>query len=165
MPYRSQHFVYQLSLGCSATFAGFRGFHAFCRRCANLVRILLWNILQRRWAKRIWWNQVSLAFNNFSRKVAAKWHDDFCWAGSFDPAFLAAMMYEGYLPTAHGPLSASSNGLGKYVVLPKLHVQRCVIMFEQLKVQHIHQEWRERWSVSLSIQFSSRTIQTTSMFS
>ncbi len=67
-------------------------------------------------------------------QIAAHWNNDFCWAASFEPSFIASMMYEGYLPTAHGPVESVRGQAEEYIVLPKLHEQRCLIMFEKLKV-------------------------------
>ena len=39
-------------------------------------------------------------------------------------------MYEGYLPTAHGPV----DGPMEYILLPKLHQERCIVHFEDLHV-------------------------------
>jgi hypothetical protein len=46
-------------------------------------------------------------------------------------------MYEGYLPTAHGPVEAKNMKSRPHLVLPKLHEARCVIMFEKLNVSAI----------------------------
>ena len=47
---------------------------------------------------------------------------DFCWSLSFETAFLRALCYEGFLPIC----CELGGGSGLYVLLPKLHVQRCV---------------------------------------
>ncbi|KAJ1481377.1 hypothetical protein T484DRAFT_1807539, partial [Baffinella frigidus] len=56
-------------------------------------------------------------------QIAKGWPSDFCWSSCFDAQFIAALMYQGYLPTAHGPL----DGPHEHVLLPKLHQQRCVM--------------------------------------
>mmetsp|Transcript_25500 Transcript_25500/g.84307 ORF Transcript_25500/g.84307 Transcript_25500/m.84307 type:complete len:477 (-) Transcript_25500:47-1477(-) len=71
--------------------------------------------------------QPSLAF--VTSQIAKGWNSDFCWASCFEPNFLAALMYEGYLPTAHGSIKPK-----EYILLPKLHQQRCIINFEDLHV-------------------------------
>ena len=62
--------------------------------------------------------------------IAKHWPSDFCWSACFEPNFLAALMYEGYLPTAHGPV----EGPTEYILLPKLHQERCIVHFEDLRV-------------------------------
>lgn len=63
-------------------------------------------------------------------RIAKHWPSDFCWSACFEPNFLAALMYEGYLPTAHGPV----EGPTEYILLPKLHQVRCLVQFEDLRV-------------------------------
>lgn len=63
-------------------------------------------------------------------RIAKHWPSDFCWSSCFEPTFLAALMYEGYLPTAHGPV----EGPTEYILLPKLHQERCLVQFEDLRV-------------------------------
>ena len=62
--------------------------------------------------------------------IAKHWPSDFCWSSSFEPSFIALLMYEGYLPTAHGPV----EGPVEYILLPKLHQERCIVVFEDLHV-------------------------------
>jgi hypothetical protein len=71
-------------------------------------------------------------------QIAQSWSSDFCWSSSFDAKFIAALMYEGYLPTAHGPV----HGPQEYVLLPKLHQQRCIMqvrLLPTIAVKYFHQ--------------------------
>ena len=54
--------------------------------------------------------------------LAKKLEGEFCWAPSFDPQFLSALIYEGFLPMAN-----RVAGSRKYCVLPKIHSHRSVI--------------------------------------
>ena len=48
---------------------------------------------------------------------------DYCWSLNFAPAFIRALCFEGFLPIC----SELGGGTGLFVLLPKLHEQRCVL--------------------------------------
>ena len=52
---------------------------------------------------------------------------DFCWSRSFDQKFITSLMYEGFL------IMCQYQG-GKHLLLPKLHVDRCLLDFADLRV-------------------------------
>ena len=54
--------------------------------------------------------------------IALSLPSEFCWTPTFHPPFLAALMYEGFLPMAN-----KIAGAHKYCVLPKLHQMRCIL--------------------------------------
>jgi len=56
----------------------------------------------------------------YLRKYIVPYHGDFCYTTVFHPRLMAQLMSEGFLPIA-------SEGGAYYVLLPKLHQQRCVI--------------------------------------
>ncbi len=64
-------------------------------------------------------------------QLAETWDSDFVWSASFDPKFLAALMYEGYLPTGH-----DSRGIQSHVVLPKLHQSRYTYIHTYIHTGH-----------------------------
>jgi len=49
---------------------------------------------------------------------------DFCWSLCFEAPFIQTLAYEGFLPIC----CELGGGSGLYVLLPKLHVQRCVLL-------------------------------------
>jgi Leu/Phe-tRNA-protein transferase len=55
--------------------------------------------------------------------------EEFCVAINFDPPFIARLMDAGFLV-----MSASAGG-GRYILLPKLHLVRSVLFFENLHVK------------------------------
>ena len=56
--------------------------------------------------------------------------DDYCWSLSFDPEFVRALCFEGFLPIC----AELGGGTGLFVLLPKLHANRCILRFEDLHV-------------------------------
>ncbi|MDR0760771.1 MAG: GNAT family N-acetyltransferase [Treponema sp.] len=60
--------------------------------------------------------------------------DEFCYALNFDPLFIAALMRAGFLvmSVAVGPYRGPDRKLRRYVLLPKLHLERSVVFWEDL---------------------------------
>ena len=81
--------------------------------------------------------------------IAQHWPSDFCWSSCFEPTFLAALMYEGYLPTAHGPVV----GPVEYILLPKLHQERCIMLFEDLHVTRSARSSSRAYQLSVDTAF------------
>jgi Leu/Phe-tRNA-protein transferase len=59
--------------------------------------------------------------------TAASYAEEFCLSPSFDPAFVASLMYAGFLV-----MSARIPGDGRALLLPKLHRERSVVDFSDL---------------------------------
>jgi len=55
--------------------------------------------------------------------VAKNYGGEFCWAASFEPAFVSALMARGFL-------TMSQRAGERYALLPKLHRERCGLRFE-----------------------------------
>jgi hypothetical protein len=55
---------------------------------------------------------------------------DYCWSLCFSPEFVRSLTFEGFLPIC----SEVGGGTGLFVLLPKLHAQRCVLHFGGLHV-------------------------------
>jgi len=81
--------------------------------------------------------------------IAKHWPSDFCWSSCFEPSFLAALMHEGYLPTAHGPV----DGPVEYILLPKLHQERCIVLFDDLKVSRSARSKSHNYQLSVDTAF------------
>lgn len=56
--------------------------------------------------------------------IADGYAGEFCWASSFEPAFVASLMSNGFLTMAQ------RVGADSYALLPKLHRYRCALRFE-----------------------------------
>jgi Leu/Phe-tRNA-protein transferase len=68
------------------------------------------------------------------RSAVRPYYGDFCYSFSFHPQLMVQLMAEGFLPiagsvnTATSSSSSSSSSLSRrHVLLPKLHLRRCVI--------------------------------------
>lgn len=61
--------------------------------------------------------------------------DEFCYALSFDPLFVAALMKAGFLvmSAAVKPVRGPDGKLYRYLLLPKLHLERSVLFWEDLR--------------------------------
>ena len=81
--------------------------------------------------------------------IAQHWPSDFCWSSCFEPTFLAALMYEGFLPTAYGPV----GGPTEYILLPKLHVDRCIVQFCDLHVKRSARSNSHHYRLSVDTAF------------
>eukprot|EP00123_Amoebidium_parasiticum_P020558 comp5235_c0_seq1/m.1270 comp5235_c0_seq1/g.1270 ORF comp5235_c0_seq1/g.1270 comp5235_c0_seq1/m.1270 type:complete len:323 (-) comp5235_c0_seq1:685-1653(-) len=62
-----------------------------------------------------------------TRLLASQYRGQFCCAYTFDPSFLADLMYHGYL-------TMSFSLCGTYLLTPKLHKERCVLQFPDLHI-------------------------------
>ncbi|TDH73386.1 hypothetical protein CCR75_006403 [Bremia lactucae] len=63
--------------------------------------------------------------------------DDFYVSRHFDPMLLSDLMYEGFLPIA-------SKYMGSSILIPKLHRQRCVLIFQPSAPEHVPKIVRKR---------------------
>mmetsp|Transcript_35488 Transcript_35488/g.111008 ORF Transcript_35488/g.111008 Transcript_35488/m.111008 type:complete len:385 (-) Transcript_35488:81-1235(-) len=77
--------------------------------------------------------------HHVAANLALEYKGKYCWSTCFDADFLAALMYEGYLPMAE----MTKEGPAKFVLLPKMHHQRCILKFEDL---HVRKKLRKRSS-------------------
>jgi leucyl/phenylalanyl-tRNA--protein transferase len=62
---------------------------------------------------------------------------EFCWSCDLSPRFVAEVSYHGFVPMAERTPD------GQYIMLPKMHVYRCLLQFGQL---HIPKKVRKRAS-------------------
>lgn len=67
-------------------------------------------------------------------QLARSYDGDFCWASSFRPDFIAALMSHGFLTMATDTGNFRKDA-GLAVMLPKLHQERCVLRFADMRVQ------------------------------
>ena len=69
--------------------------------------------------------------------IASTLDGDFCWSLCFSPEFIRALAFEGFLPIS----CELGGGTGLFVLLPKLHEQRCILAFADL---HVPRKVRKR---------------------
>jgi Leu/Phe-tRNA-protein transferase len=60
-------------------------------------------------------------------KIAVELQGDFCYSRSFDKDFIVRLIFEGFLIMCH-------REFGGYVLLPKLHEERCIMNLSDLRV-------------------------------
>lgn len=67
--------------------------------------------------------------------VDTGYDDEFCYALNFDPAFIAALMEAGFLVMSVPikPSRGPDGRLYRYLLLPKLHLERSVLFWEDLR--------------------------------
>lgn len=75
--------------------------------------------------------------------IAADYSEEFCISRSFSPAFVAELMYSGFLVMSArlvadedeaGDSSGGKTSGGRYILLPKHHLTRNVLFFDDLHV-------------------------------
>ena len=77
-------------------------------------------------------------------QIAHEYRGKFCWSTSFSPNFLAGLIRLGYLPMAE----ELAHGPARYILLPKLHQERCILRFDALHVQRSVRKRAKRFEVS-----------------
>jgi len=78
-----------------------------------------------------------------------KLRGDFCWSLSFAPLFIERLCYEGFLPIC----TEIAGGTGLYVLLPKLHMRRCILEFANLHVGKSTRKRAGNFSLSVNTAF------------
>jgi Leu/Phe-tRNA-protein transferase len=66
--------------------------------------------------------------------LATNYGEEFCLAGDFRPEFIAALMKAGFLVMS-ASLAGETEAGGQYILLPKLHLERSVLLFPELRVK------------------------------
>jgi len=83
---------------------------------------------------------------NLQKKVdelGNRYKSDFTWGLSFDPQFIRNLMYHGFLPTA----DVVSRGV--YILLPKLHQNRCLLQFENLHIATVARKKSKKYTITV----------------
>jgi Leu/Phe-tRNA-protein transferase len=67
--------------------------------------------------------------------LAAGYDDEFCYALNFEPSFIAALMRAGFLvmSAAITPFPGPDGKPSRYLLLPKLHLERSALFWEDLR--------------------------------
>eukprot|EP01012_Entosiphon_sulcatum_P058536 TRINITY_DN8262_c0_g1_i1.p1 TRINITY_DN8262_c0_g1~~TRINITY_DN8262_c0_g1_i1.p1 ORF type:complete len:188 (-),score=16.54 TRINITY_DN8262_c0_g1_i1:348-890(-) len=87
-----------------------------------------------------------LDIDNIMHWLETNLRGDFCISPSFEPKFMAALFYEGFLTIAT-PAGRSC------LLLPKLHQQRSIIEFKDLHVAHKARKHSKQYELSLDKAF------------
>jgi len=83
---------------------------------------------------------------HYLSNVVFPYHGDFCYTSAFHPRLLSQLMAEGFLPIAtslNAPTNDDDDDSGgtntaTYLILPKLHVERCVIRLQPPNSNDLH---------------------------
>ena len=81
--------------------------------------------------------------------LASSLCDDFCWSLTFTAPFFARLCAEGFLPIC----CELGGGSGLYVLLPKLHQQRCILRFDAVHVPRKTRRRAKRYRLSVGSAF------------
>lgn len=68
----------------------------------------------------------TMELSTVTKTIASSYRGEFCWSLCFDKEFIADLMSHGYLPMAERLPN------GQVILAPKLHVQRCIVLFENV---------------------------------
>ena len=79
-----------------------------------------------------------------ARYLAQHYKGKYCWSICFDPYFVASLMAEGFLPMAE----EAERGPLRYLLVPKLHHQRCVLRFADLHISRTVRKRSKRFDVT-----------------
>jgi Leu/Phe-tRNA-protein transferase len=84
-----------------------------------------------------------------ARFLGKHYKGKYCWATCFDPYFVASLMAEGFLPMAE----EAHGGPFRYLLIPKLHHQRCVLRFGDLHIARTVRKRSKRFDVTCNACF------------
>jgi hypothetical protein len=74
---------------------------------------------------------------------------DFCWSLNFTPAFIAQLVWEGFLPIC----SDLSGESGLWLLMPKWHVERCTMKFSDVHVSKSARKKARRFRLTVDAAF------------
>lgn len=81
--------------------------------------------------------------------VSRHYRGEFCWAASFEPRLVAALMARGFLTMAQ------RVGREGHALLPKMHRQRCALVFPDLHVSRSARRKAKQFSLSVDTSFDA----------
>ena len=90
----------------------------------------------------------SISISAIMNTLAVNLRGDFCWSRSFDKRFVESLMFEGFLVMCH-------KESGKHILLPKLHENRCLMDFSQLRVPKRIRQLAQGFSFSMDQSFDA----------
>lgn len=123
-------------LGGSCSSEGARAWHQL--PLAQLERIILQQL--PRFRSRLYIADAGMLAILVAREVLERMPGDYSWSLCFEPAFIIALVREGFLPICCELGGGATPGLCAYVLLPKLHEQRCVL---ELGAMHVSRKVRK----------------------
>merc|ERR1719316_34357 len=86
---------------------------------------------------------------HIKKKIIRDDADDYCWSLCFSPVFLANLFHEGFLPIC-SEVSGDSRLDPLFVLLPKMHRERCLIHLPKVKVDHGTKKKAKRFEITVN---------------
>jgi Leu/Phe-tRNA-protein transferase len=118
--------------------------------CAETLKQLVIHQIPR-FQSRPYLSDAAMLGEALSSGLATQLVGDFCWSLNFSPAFIRALCYEGFLP-----ICCEIGGGGPqtlYVLLPKLHEERCVLEFEHAHFSRKTRKRAKRYTLTVGLAF------------
>jgi Leu/Phe-tRNA-protein transferase len=84
--------------------------------------------------------------------LAAGYSEEFCLARDFDPEFIARLMEAGFLVMSAN-LAGENDEKPDYILLPKLHLERSALFFENLHVKKSIRRFLDRYELRPDAEF------------
>jgi len=84
--------------------------------------------------------------------LATEYDQDFCLAGDFEPEFIARLMEAGFLVMS---VNLSEEGEPDYILMPRLHLVRSALFFENLHIKKSIRRFLNRYELRPDAEFES----------
>jgi Leu/Phe-tRNA-protein transferase len=84
--------------------------------------------------------------------LATDYNEEFCVARDFDPEFIAKLMEAGFLVMS-GDIAGKNEQEPDYLLLPKLHLERSALFFENLHIKRTIRRFLDRYELRPDAEF------------
>jgi len=84
--------------------------------------------------------------------LATGYNEEFCVASDFDPEFIARLMEAGFLVMS-ADIAREKEQKPYYILLPKLHLERSALFFENLHIKRTIRRFLNRYELHPDVEF------------
>jgi len=102
---------------------------------------------RRGWVSKLPYITTADDLGELTDVLTANYSGEFCVASSFDPDFITRLIYQGYLTMCE------KIGAGEYILLPKLHSERCILQWADLHMEKNARKRSKRFTISVNQSF------------